>query len=847
MAYFKVASDLFLGSQELNRLIKFLDDSGFRKLLLQNSLGFGLVNNSKDGEFDNFKVEQGTNPGYIRILDGIAIDADGQLITHYSEEILLTNDNQFYWIAVAHEHDEREQGLCSVDANGNLSFPGGELTKILRGVPNNPVKVKFTNATTNTSEYEILEVVDDENAALTGDFSAESNLRLSVVGAFTPDVVPPTASKYPYQYDGCNLQITLETVLNTPPTLTADRQFTLARVKRSGSTITIQDKRTEIYRSKADFNLSDIGSSDNPLIGVEAVKFNNVQTPRDQNLLFVAWGFRSSNWTIDSSTNRLTLIAGQGGKFKTTSDFTDGDFDGWRVYSKDGSYSVIKQSSLSATQINLILDTLDVDKYTDTTQQLVVVPNCEAVELILTAVAGQPQLTVLRYYAPVAVGSVQFPVTVYKTVSCQYTLKYRYQNFQTFSQETLIPDDSVSGYYTEASFNDDGTLTGTTKQTYAGGIITLAQAGNSYQTIVAGLTTGQAIGVEYIALNTAVDPVTVFIVGTRKEHVVITNDSVIETGDSDFGASYALTTNAFIDLRTDAPSTLKNGNSFVIQFRGEYTVGAYAITITQNYVNSGDTGEGLYVLTQADLDKAAEDNLLFFCTFDGTRWFVHKIISATGTSVDASRTIATTAPLTGGGNLSANRTLAINDAAADGATKGAAAFAAADFNSTAGVISIDYTNGPPPRTRALTAGSGLSGGGDLSADRTFDVNVDNSSIEISSDSLRVKADGITEAMLSDYAAVKPNGAQRYLMKFLSASWNMDTDGSVNVAHGLTESTFRSVECMILGNGGAFSPLYVGGSWASDGTNIVPFRTGGGGYDSASFNAATVYIVIFYEL
>ena len=119
MAYFKVASDLFLGSQELNRLIKFLDDSGFRKLLLQNSLGFGLVNNSKDGEFDNFKVEQGTNPGYIRILDGIAIDADGQLITHYSEEILLTNDNQFYWITVAHEHDEREQGLCSVDANGN--------------------------------------------------------------------------------------------------------------------------------------------------------------------------------------------------------------------------------------------------------------------------------------------------------------------------------------------------------------------------------------------------------------------------------------------------------------------------------------------------------------------------------------------------------------------------------------------------------------------------------------------------------------------------------------------------------------------------------------------------------
>jgi hypothetical protein len=49
-------------------------------------------------------------------------------------------------------------------------------------------------------------------------------------------------------------------------------------------------------------------------------------------------------------------------------------------------------------------------------------------------------------------------------------------------------------------------------------------------------------------------------------------------------------------------------------------------------------------------------------------------------------------PLSGGGDLSANRTIAIADAAADGTTKGAATFAAADFNATSGVISIDYVN-----------------------------------------------------------------------------------------------------------------------------------------------------------
>lgn len=56
-------------------------------------------------------------------------------------------------------------------------------------------------------------------------------------------------------------------------------------------------------------------------------------------------------------------------------------------------------------------------------------------------------------------------------------------------------------------------------------------------------------------------------------------------------------------------------------------------------------------------------------------------------------TITATPPLTGGGDLSANRTIGIADAAADGTTKGAATFAANDFNATAGLVSLDYTNG----------------------------------------------------------------------------------------------------------------------------------------------------------
>ena len=52
----------------------------------------------------------------------------------------------------------------------------------------------------------------------------------------------------------------------------------------------------------------------------------------------------------------------------------------------------------------------------------------------------------------------------------------------------------------------------------------------------------------------------------------------------------------------------------------------------------------------------------------------------------------------------------------------------------------------------LTAGAGLSGGGDISASRTFDVNVDGATLEISADALRVKDLGITTAKLADDAA-----------------------------------------------------------------------------------------------
>src|SRR5690349_17515672 len=101
MSYLKINPDLFLNSQELNRLFKFLNDDGFLKLLLQNSQLFGIIDISLDSEFDNFLVQQGTNVGSIKHNAGLAIDVNCQLITKAAtDNIALTNDNQWYWIKI---------------------------------------------------------------------------------------------------------------------------------------------------------------------------------------------------------------------------------------------------------------------------------------------------------------------------------------------------------------------------------------------------------------------------------------------------------------------------------------------------------------------------------------------------------------------------------------------------------------------------------------------------------------------------------------------------------------------------------------------------------------------------
>lgn len=243
MAYLKFSENLFLGKQELQHFKEFLDNSGFRKFFEISIANYGVVQNAI-GSFTHFQTQIGTNTNSIKVLAGLAIDSNVQMITLPTiDNIALPANSNWYWVKISYAASSLESGVFSVDSAGNLTGVGSSLLSILRGMPNIPSRIKFPNATLNTGEYDVNTVTNNSSATLSGSFVNESNLTLSVIGSFAADAVPLSGDKNIFQYDSCSMTLVLETVLNTPPTLISGLEFVIARVQNTGSGYNIQDKR----------------------------------------------------------------------------------------------------------------------------------------------------------------------------------------------------------------------------------------------------------------------------------------------------------------------------------------------------------------------------------------------------------------------------------------------------------------------------------------------------------------------------------------------------------------------------------------------------------------------------
>lgn len=620
MSNIKFSSNLFLEEQELNRFAKFLDDDGWRLALLKNSISFGLVNNSIDGQFDNFRVEQGTNAGTYKHAEGVAIDSEGKFLRKVAiDNIAIPDDDTWYYVKIAHEYSNLEVGLVDIDSSGNITGTGTFFTEVLRGQPNIPAKVKFSNASLNTGEYDVLEVVDDENTILSGvSFQAETDLTYVVVGSFTPDAAPSAGEKDIFNYDSAAF------TLQTSSTKTAGIEFFLARVKNNGGVISIEDKRIEIYRDKADYQNQNIDRSANPLIGVEAVKYDDDFSTRDENILDVGWAFRSSNWTTNSSTNLVTINGGVGGKWKTTTPFVNGDLDGWRLYTEDGKYSIIRSSLESGSQINLTLDSLDPDRYANGSQQLIVCPNSDNITIHIISDQSANNLVEVKKTFPINEPIGRFKIVVYADPTASYLVKYSYGQGKEHDIWRDIPTDTDEGYLTEDSFDANGIQQASIRQTYTShatnGYIVLQLNPNSFKTIVARVDLGDLPGVDYQVLDNGF-PIKTVTVGSQKQMQV-------------YQGVLTLGSDHYISLET---LDVVEGNIFILKFENDTDLSGQSLKLVQDYINPGDPGTTILDFgTPTDFwrDRAAEGNMWLHCEFDGTDWVVMPLASVTQAILD---------------------------------------------------------------------------------------------------------------------------------------------------------------------------------------------------------------------
>ena len=614
MSKLKFSENLFLNQVELQRFKQFLDDDGFRKILLSNSLKFGLVNkqyfqSSLTNEFLNGQITQasGFSIDYSSIS---AIDSDGNLITSASGNMPVASDNLWYWVKISFTYTSNEVGVVAIDANGNLTGDSNcKFLTTLVGQPDFPTRISFVGSTNNLLEYDVLEVIDDTNAVLdNSSFISETNLKYKVIGTFTPASVPLSADKEIFQYDSCSISLVAESVLNTRPTYVDGKEFFLARVKSNGVGLIIQDKRTQFWQTKSDFEINNLVKSTIPNFGIEKVKYTDTKSTLSNNIVYVNWCFRSTNYSINSNLNIVTINAGKGGKFKSVVDFSNGNFNGYRLYASDGSYSIIKSSIFTGGQINLYLDVLDVDKYSNdggttfTFNEIVVTPDSDEIEIIFKAQESDEsnsasfvphfdeiQLSDQRFVFPINSPLAKVELLAYDNPVCNYEVTYRLKNINQYSQEISMSSDTNFGYYSEIAFDSTGNflsivssnsyaqnLAGGYIKTYSSNVIQLKMNPKSYSLIVKKVDLGNVAGLESRGLDATIQVLGITI-GSNKEHQLIV------------ASGYSLTQNTFIHinkLNVDGLALI-DGNKIRLTL---YTVGiinlnGFTLNIVTDYVS----------------------------------------------------------------------------------------------------------------------------------------------------------------------------------------------------------------------------------------------------------------------
>ena len=641
MSNVKFSSDLLIGVPELKRFQQSLDTNGFRKNIIDNSVSFGLIKNTfLDSQFTNGKVQRGLDVAgnkTIKVLPLTAIDQSGNfLVSPEVDGIVVPNDNNWYWVKATYTASNAELGTFTISENGDLVDTSGtsELLNIFRVAPYFPTRIKFIGSTNNTLEYDVLNVIDNQRATLihpasnsTGQsqFVAETGLQIAVIGTFTKGKTVDPSNKNIFNYDSATIQLVQETSLNAKPTYTQNTDFYLARVQVANSTVIIQDKRNEYWQTTSLTEEVTMPNS-TPNFGIESAQYGNYYSAQDRNIVYLSWGMRSNNWSVDTSNNIVTMQSGGGGTYKTVSQFTNGDFDGHRLYTPKGNYRKILSSVKQGSAINFTLDVLDIDDFSTNgggvfiADFINVVPDCEEIEVFFNPQSITANNVTTTYAAynetfrfPINTLQARCDVLVFADPTANFWVKYRYKSEETYSTWFVPPYDNI-GYYNENSFDGNGNLlVSPTLFPYSndagGAIITLQNSNDSLRKFRAKVDKGDLIGVEEVITFDQTQVINL-VVGVAKNYYYIHENIAINND-----IFFALDTTRAIE-----------GNEFRIHFNCDsLNLNGKNIYIVENY--GLNTQNQLKKITQGDVYEMLnqEGGIVFDLKYkgvNGLNWIV---------------------------------------------------------------------------------------------------------------------------------------------------------------------------------------------------------------------------------
>lgn len=374
MSKLKFSENLFLEVNELQRLVKFLEDDGYKRIIKSIVKSFGIVQNSNN---TYFKVTATPGvPNSVIINKGLAFDSNlNAIVLDKDIQMEITNTGVNRWLVLSRAVKNTEIGTVTINTDGSLSGVGTEFSKVLRGQPNFPTKVKL-ESNLNTGEYEVVSVTSDTSALLAGSFVNETGVQYSVIGTFTPGFQPLDSNKNIYEYDSYNIRIVDSA---DKPLITSD-EFIIGGISfDSAGGMNISDER--IYymfdNPYVQQGGSDESASKNPLASLLSVAaiggINAVNTISVDLELIVEHGYSITKFELvtTSTSNSFNILSGSS-NYLGTGNIPDGLFNGWLLVNRANmKYAKIDSNSNKS----LFISNFDTSMILDNNNDFIVVPN----------------------------------------------------------------------------------------------------------------------------------------------------------------------------------------------------------------------------------------------------------------------------------------------------------------------------------------------------------------------------------------------------------------------------------------------------------------------------------------